>query len=371
MTWKDFTDGVKVAFWIGGTPSEDAKLRAVADYAQAIYARQIEGDLQMAKSFRDSYNEQKNDLAGSRITDSGAAVNAAVRLLLPIAADTDNAQTFLDNAIAAGLADFNGGADLFDNSLLMAAIDLQRHVPFYQGRQEETYLEGGSGVANAGFYSAVTPPADFRVQQVYYGTYHAALAESIVYAADDIVESNNRYYKVITGGTLGVGQLGAGLTSTDREDETLGSLVFQYHCPVAWTPVRESSWADRNNLRAGRLAIGALYTLSPQADVMWLYPALDENHRFVLEWSGVKTEFDDADVVTFDKQAMAAAAQWVRFSLAKDVRENGPASSAALATYQSMLRKCVIDNQARDTGSTNRTIAAFDSVMHWRPLPVV
>lgn len=363
MTWEDFMDGVKASYWIGGEPSDAAMLRAVADYAQAIYERQIEGDLQMAKSFRDSYNEQKNDLAGARIAASAAAVNASVRELLPIAADTDNAQALLDNAISSGLSDFNGGADMFDKLVLDAAIDLQRHIPFYQGRQETTYLEGGSGVENLGFVSAVTPPDGFRIQQVYYGSYREALAEGVAYEVDEYVESNGRIYTVITGGTLNAGQLGGGLTSTDyNDDETLGGLVFQYRCPVSWIPARNFTWADRGVLRAGRLTMGALYSLSPQADAMWFYPALDANHRFILEWSGVKTSFADADLVSFDEPAMAAAAQYVRYMLAKDVRENGPAASAALAMYQSLLRKCVIDNQARDTGATNKTVAANDTL---------
>lgn len=360
-TWLEFTEAVKAFYWPSSTPTAAQQYRAVADLAHALFVRQIESDLPLAKSFKDSYDLLKFKLAGSRIAANLAATQAAVKLLLPVDTDTDtnpSGTLVLDNAIEAAYDDFNGTADLFDVLLVQAAMDLQRHIPFYQGRNETTYAPGGSGLSNQGFVTQVNLPSDFRIQQVWAAKFHTELVEDVAFAVDDIVTSNGRFYKVSVGGTLTAGQLGDGLTEqTAGVEETLGDLSFFYHCDLKSIPVRKFPWADREAMFSGRLGAGPVYTTSPQFDKLWLYPALtaETNQFFMLEWVGVKTTYADDDAVTFDTLAAQAAAQYVKAFLAKDIADDGRAAAAALAMYQKLVRDAVIDNQFRETGTTNTT----------------
>lgn len=359
-TWDDFTEAVKAFYWPAATPTPAQQYRAVGDLAHAIFVRQVESDLPLAKSFKDSYDAMRFKLAGSRIAANLAATTAAVKNLLPVDTDTVTNPTgtlILDNAIENAYDDFNGTADLFDTLLVQAAMDLQRHVPFYQGRNETVYTKDTDGLLNKGFVSQTPLPADFRIQQVWAAKFHTALAEDVPFAADDIVESNGRFYKVTVGGTLTAGQLGTGLAEQTRDvAETLGDLTFFYHGDSKSIPVRKFPWADREALYSGRLGMGPLYTISPQFDQLWLYPALiDGNQFFMLEWVGVKTSYADDDAVTFDTLAAQAAAQYVKAFLAKDLADDGRASAAAYAMYQKLVRDAVIDNQFRETGTTSTT----------------
>lgn len=351
-TWLDFTDGVKAAYWTAGEPTASQQYRALANFAISLIIRQVERDLEASKSFLNSYNEQKLLLAGSRVTGNDAAVIAAVEALMPIERDTDGITELRENAILQARDDFNGTADRFDVELLNAAMDLQRHIPFYQARHETTYTPATVGLLNRGFVSEVALPDGCRIQNVWAGRLHTPLVAG-TYVADDIVDSNGRFYKVTTGGTLTTEQIGDGLIEQQAGvEETLGDVVFEYYCDSKLIPVRPFPWADREAIYSGRLSGGPVWTTPPQTDVLWLYPAMVNDERlFMLEWSGVKTAFDDADTVTFDLLAYQAGAQYVRAMLLKDVADNGRSSAAALLLYQAALRKALIDNQARQTGT--------------------
>lgn len=357
-TWADFVAAVKVAYWIGGEPSDAYKYRAIADLAHSIFVRQVESDLPLAKSFENSYNALKVSLAGSRIVATLPTTITAVKLLLPVDAVTDTnadgSTAILDNAIELARNDFNGMANFFDAHLINAAMDLQRHVPFYQGRNETIYTRDTDGISNQGFVTQVSLPADFRIQAVWAAKFHTALVEDVAFAEDDIVESNGRFYKVTTGGTLTTGQLGDGLTEQQAGiEETLGDMTFEYHCDLKAIPVRKFPWADREAIFSGRMSAGPLYTVSPQFDKLWLYPALvDGLQYFMLEWVGIKTSYEDTDAVTFDILAAQAAAQYIRTMLAKDAAGDGKTAAGALQMYQKLVRDAVIDNQARATGTT-------------------
>lgn len=356
MTWADYVAAVKATYWTSGTPSVNQQYRAIADFAHALFVRQIEGDLQVAKSYLDSYGAAKITLAGSRITASPSTVTAAVLALLPVDADTDNAGPMLNNAILQAIDDFNGTADNFDQMLLNAAMDLQRHVPYYQGRNETRYYGTSTGISNKGFVTKVTPPPDFRIQQVWCGRFFTHLIEGIPIATGDIIESNGRFYLVETGGILTEGQLGEGLQSQDRKvSEQLGSLTFNYHRDEKMVPVRKFPWADREALHGGRITSGPWYTVSPQFDSLWFYPPLIEDRQFfMLEWVGIKQSYQDDDQVTFDLVAQSAAAQYIRAMLSKDAAGDRLGSQSAMSVYQALLRKAVVDNQARELGPTNQ-----------------
>lgn len=364
MTFEAWRTLVKLAYQ-GGEPTTDSLMMAIKDGARAVTVRDVESDLALAKSYRNSFIEARYEMAATRITDAVGTVVAAVKLLMPIDDDTAAITGLLENAIKSAYNTFNGTADRWDALLVEAAVEMQRHVPFFQVRQITTFLADGDGVTTEGFVSRVPVPAEARIQQLWYGHYYPALEPDVEYAADDIVISNGRAYKVITGGTLTSYEIGAGLTSTDGEDEDLGDLVFNYYQPERDWPVRNLNWNQRNVLLAGDFSGGPAYALPPQIDEIWLYPALDADHRFDLEWVGVAQEYADEDEVTFDAKAAACAAHFIRSHLLREIMQDSRRSAEAFALFQRELRGLVVDNEQREQGAPV-SVAPYDYRRRWR-----
>jgi hypothetical protein len=350
MTFSEWRTLVRSAYQ-GGEPTQAALLRAVVDGARAILVRDIESDLALAKSYRDSAKQGIVKMAGTRITTDLAATTILVKEMMPIDTDTVANLAILNNAIESAYDDVNAMADKWDAYLLQAAKDFQVHVPFFQVRQITTYLEDTSGVTIDGFVSRVALPATARIQNLTYGHYYAVLEPDVAYVAEDRVVSNGRVYEVVVGGTLTSYQIGDGLTSTTGDDEELGDLTFKFYRPESDWPVRQMEWPSRNRLAAGGFSDGPAYCFPPQADELWLYPAIDATHRFDLEWVGVADEFEDSDEVLFDRTAAEGAAQYILSKMSQTELGDLRASGAAFALYQLQLRKAIVDNQDRDTGS--------------------
>lgn len=358
MQFSDWRTLVKNAFQ-GGEPTHSLLMMAVKDGARAVLVRDVESDLALAKSYSNSFNEAKVKLAGTRITDAIADVIIEVSGLMPIDQDTVATTSILENAITAAYDDINGIADKWDAYLIQAAIEFQRHVPFYQVRQSTNFLEDTAGVTNEGFISRVALPDTARIQQVWYGHYYPDLEPDVELAADDIVISNGRAYKVITGGTLTIYDIGTGLQNTNADDETLGDVVFRYHSGEKDWPVRKIEWGARNRLMAGDFSGGPLYAFPPESDELWFYPILDSTHRFTLEWVGVVESFEETDEVLFDQTAAEGAAHYIRAMLYTTELDDARNAAASMALFQRALRKAVVDNEARDTGSPT-VVAPYD-----------
>lgn len=348
-TYADWLEDVGIAYR-GGEPSASEILLCIKDGVRGIMARDIESDLPLAKSYRDSFDRALVKLAGARSADDAATIKASIRALMPVDDDTDAMGGALDNAILACQEQLNGMADQYERFVQEAAIELQRHVPFYQVRQLATYTHDTAGISNTAFYSAVALPEGARVANVWHGEYHPALAEGEELEDGDIVVSNGRLYIVVTGGTLAAYELGDGLTSTDGEDEELGDLTFQYYEPARDYPARFLPWARRHEMVAGRLSAGPFWTMPPEADEVWFYPVLTEGYRFDLDYVAVAQDFQGTDTVTFDRVAAKGAAQYVRGIFAQDSGDLRGAQ-AALAIFQRAIREAIVDNQDRQVGS--------------------
>lgn len=351
MTFAAWRTLVKLAYQ-GGEPSHASLVRAVTDGARAVLVRDIESDLTLAKSYRESFLQAKIKYAGTRFTDAESSVVTEVKTLMPIDSDTAAALPLVNNAIVAALEELNALSDKWDAYLLQAAIDLQRHVPFYQVRQVTTYLYDSAGVVQHAFASQIALPEGARIQQLTYGLYFPALEQDIEYEAGDRVMSNGRVYEVVTvDGVLTAYEVGAGLTSIDGNSESLGALTFTYYSPAQDWPVRQLDWSNRNRLLTGGFNAGPAYAFPPQADILLLYPALNSKNRFDLEWVGVAEAFGDSDEVLFDRTAAEAAAHYIRMMLYQTEVDDTRQSAASLIFYQKAVRKAIIDTQDRELGS--------------------
>lgn len=348
MTFAAWRTLVKLAYQ-GGEPTEAALMRAVADGARMVTVRDVESDLALARSYENSFRVAKVKMAGTRIAADLPTVTATVRGLMPIDADTEAINAILDNAIAGAYDEVQAMADKWDAFLLQCCIALQTHVPFYQVRQITNFVEGDG--TTTGFVTKVPLPETARIQQLTYGHFYAPLEADTVYEADDKVISNGRVYKVVVGGSLTVYEVAEGLTSTTGDDETLGDMTFSYFEPERDWPVRQFEWSARNRLAAGEFSGGPAYCFPPQSDEIWLYPKLDADHRFDLEWVGVAETFEDADEVLFDRTAAEAAAHFLKSMFAQTELDDIKAAGSSYTLYQLAIRKAVVANQDRDTGS--------------------
>lgn len=339
-----------VTAYQGGNTTHSQQMRMVADGARSITVRDVESDLALSKSYLNSFKAALVEAAATPMDSNLAATIAEVRGLMPIDADTPAINNIVNNAIEMAFDNVNDMSSRFDALLIQAAIDLQRHVPFFQVRQISTFIEGGSGVTNDGFISRVALPDTARIQQVWFGHYYADLEADTEYESGDRLTSNGRVYEVIAAGQVTEEEVETGLTSTDGETETLGNMTFQYRVGEREFPVRQIDWMKRNLLRAGEASAGPMYAFPPQCDELWLYPALDDKHRFDLEWVGVAEEFEDTDNVLFDRTAAEAAAHYIRSMLLQSDLNDLGGAGASNALFQRALRKAVIDNQDRDQG---------------------
>lgn len=332
-TYSSFVTAVKGRYY-PGTPNEAAAARCVANYVKAELLRQVDGDLEAAKSYRNSYAETKLAIAGYTVTSNAATMRTAINPLITVDATRAAVSTLIDKLIQEALDELSGLATLFNKTLLDAAIDIQRLIPLYCLRQETVYHSDTAGVTVEGSVSQLVPPGA-RIRSVRIGLLYDALAEGVAYAVNDIVASNGRLYQCSGAGTLGVGELGSGLLTTTGDDEAIGSLSFYYYGPVTLYPVTKVPWSERDSLREGR-ACSVGYTIDPQATEMWVYPVIDTDRQLIVEWDGLKQSFLDNDTVAFDPSAEKAAAAYLRHKI----------GGASPAEYQLALRQA--DMSARD-----------------------
>jgi hypothetical protein len=351
LTWTQFREAAIAAYNPGaqGTAREAAAIEAVALFVKSKIVREVDSDLERAKSYLNSYIDAKLKLAGYTITSNFTTVKASVIIRLtndgtrlPLSA----ASGYNDLAIQEAIDDFNGTATMFDQLLITAAVEIQRHAPGYQSNQVSTYKKGDPTVTIDGFVSKVTFSEQGIIRAIWYGTRYNALAGNTAYAADDLVQSNGRVYKCVTAGTS-ANPIGAGLTSTDGEDETTGTAVFQYYAPLDYDQMRNVPWWDRFRLQQDEPCTTGLCTIKKGGSEFWVYPALDDDHDIKVEWDGLKTTFSGSDATTFDQPCAQYAAQFIRGMLQKDILDDPRAANASLATASAMLKRLWMDSSSR------------------------
>lgn len=347
-TWTQFKSAVAEAYNPGGNMTE-LGYAAVAAYVKSKICREVDGDLPLARSYMNDYEELKRRLAPYAYTANFATTQTAVNTRITVDAQRSAISTFIDAAIQEAMDDLNRFNALYLRMILSAAIDMQRHVVCLCQRQINTYLHSTVGVTNEGHVTKITPPTGSKIITLSYGKYAEPLEEDVAYVAEDRVQSNGRIYEVVTGGTLTAGQLGDGLQSVDGEDETLGSLVFKYIESYDFRPVTPIEWKYRDLLLDNKIAgYGPYYSISPQADELWVYPMLQsDEHQIRMEWNGLKISFADGDATTFDESCVIAAAEYVRAMIQKNADGNTNLAAGSMVTYQSELRRLWLDCQNR------------------------
>lgn len=350
-TWTQFRDATLACFnpSAQGAAREEAAIEAVALLVKSQIVREVDSDLERAKSYLNSYRTAKFQLAGYTITSDFATVKAGVITRLTVdgaRAPLSDSSGYNDKNIQQAIDDFNGAAVMFDQLLTTAAVEIQRHVPGYHPSQVSLYKKGDATVTIDGFISKISFASAGIVRRAWRGTLYDALAANTAYAVDDYVQSNGRVYKCVTAGTS-ANPLGAGLVSTDGEDETTGTAVFNYFSPLDYILMRPVPWWDRFRLQQDEPCATGLWAINKPGTEIWVYPALEDDTSVMVEWDGFKSTFAGADATTFDQPCAQYAAQFIRGMLQKDILDDNRAASASLATASAMLKRLWLDAAAR------------------------
>ena len=351
LTWTNFRSAVLSAYNPGaqGAACENAAIEAVANLVKSQIVREVDSDLPLAKSFREAYLAAKVRLAGYTITSNFATVKAAVIVRITVdgaRSGISAASGYNDVQIQQAIDDFNGTATMFDQLLVMAAIEIQRHVPCYKSNQESTYTLASSEIRNDGFVTRLTLPDQSMLRGLWFGFTYDAIAANTAYAVDDYVVSNGRVYQCTVAGTS-ANPLGDGLVKIDGTDEVSGTAEFAYIRPLDYMRVYPRKWEDRQILFQDQSSQDLLYVINPPGTEVWVYPAMRDEHALKLEWDGLKTSFAGADVTPFDPPAAQFAAEHIRSMLQKNVLEDARAASASMAVAAAHLKRMYLDCFAR------------------------
>lgn len=330
-------------------PSDEAAAQAGAEYVKAKIVREVDKDILLAKSYTDSYQASRFNLLGYVSTYDDAEYMDAVKEYLTVDADRAGIELFLAAQIKNARQDQEGLAPTVEALIRQGVLDLMSHIDNYRIQRRSCYnLADSVEVGNA---SRLRLPGDGAVQDIWYIRIVEELAAGI-YEADDLVLSNGRVYKVITGGELLEGDIGDGLqTGPDtgvvesvcdcnsvgilQPTETLGALTFRYLGEeyAFRKEVQSYPWHKRVDLEATPVSrstsLPPSAAVDPQGYSVYCWPKLDADHKYEVTWSGILFDFNDGDVITCDEMAAQAVAEYVRGHLLKMANDRLAANMSA------------------------------------------
>lgn len=350
MTWSEWKTLVANAYHTTA-PNAMAVYRACAAYTKGEILRQVDRDIPLSKSYRNDYAAARVALAPYVHTANHATTLTAVQRLLTVDAARAAISSLISDCVQQAMDELAAGNTLYNSLLLESAVQLQRQVECLRDGHETYYL--ASDVGSQGAISIGQLPDGCSPQRMSLLPYAQDLAEGVAYDVDDRVASNQRIYVVVTAGTIGAGQLGAGLTSTDEDEtETIDGVGFQYAGPVVDTPLHLVGW-DKFRVLQQADPDGAsdfLWAISDNARKFFVHPAVDADHRLCLEWNGVKLSFANDDTVPFDETCARATAEFIRAHLAAKFEESGQQAALAEERHKEAVRRVAADCLNRRAG---------------------
>ncbi len=101
------------------------------------------------------------------------------------------------------------------------------------------------------------------------------------------------------------------------------------------------SWDQAPMMRAGLVDQSTRFAVDPQHRTFLLTPTLNDESVFVLEWVGVKTDFEDDDETPFDDEVVHAVGEYVLARAVRKVDHDINESGSYAASYVLLKRKLV------------------------------
>ena len=356
MTYLEFKR-IVYSLIVDDDPSDEGAALAGAEYVKAKIAREVDKDLLLHKSYWESYQDQRLSLLGYISSYTDAQYADAVKELLTVDSDRGGLEAFLAASIQNARQDQEGLATTVENLIRSAVLDLMSHIDNYRIQRRSCY-----NVADAvqlGNASRFRMPDGAAPQDIFYVEDIAELVPG-VYAEEDLVQSNDRVYKVIIGGTILEADIGAGLTTGETDvvisggccscdcnsngilqpNEVMGGVTFRYLGEIYEfrKEVQSWPWQHRTALEATPVSKSSTLppsvAIDPQGYSFYAWPKVDADHHYEVTWSGILFDFNDGDTITADEMAAHAVANYVRSHLLK-MRDDRLGAQLAAQAYQS------------------------------------
>lgn len=383
------------------TADDDFAYSVLADYVKSRLAREVDHDIQLFRSYSADYQRNRLRLIGYNFTADAVTIQAAVRERLTVDADREGAQAFINHQVAAGITDIETLSTFIDQKLRQALLDLQTYiVPFRVGHSTSYTNADVVSELNA---SRLLLPDQAEVRDIYFVRSYPELAEGAEYTLGDLVVSNGILYKVLVGGTLLAGELGDGLHAGDLEDSadsndddetaTLGELQFEffsYRTCCRWR-MHPYPYRDRSDLAYGSKCVTCsscgndcescscdesvistlnactdncgnsiassdcvtqsvrgpfYYSIDPHGRTMYVYPKLDDDHKVVVFWDGIRIDFTPGDTVPMGERAVEAVAAYVQSSMRQQA-EDPQTASRHMQQYVLLRSQMFVDGRNR------------------------
>lgn len=351
-TWANFREAVSANYHIGaqGVARERAALDAVADLVKGRIVRETQKNLELSKSYLNSYRKAKAELLGYILTSDFSTIKAQVRIRITVDANRigiSETGGYNDSYIQSAMDDLNGGAIQFEELLLASAIELQRHVPCLQAGHRDSYLLTSPDIYNEGMATRLTLPSGSEVLTLSLGDIGDPLLANTSYVLEDYVWSNGRIYQCSTTGVTGP-SLGDGLTSLDEgEQQPMGTAYFTFVRPVLSGDLQRVSYKNQQSLIQGNQCPEGVFLIDAQAVYAWVSPSLRDDQALFVDWNGIKTSFSDSDATPFDRPSAQFAAEWIRGMAQKNISEDVRAAGVSFSVAQGYLKRLWIECAAR------------------------
>lgn len=355
MTYLEFKR-IVYSLIVDDDASDEGAALAAAEYVKSKIAREVDKDLLLAKSYWESYQDMRLSLLGYVSSYDDNQYRSAVYELLTVDADRAGIESFRDRQITNARQDQEGLATTVENLIRSALLDLMSHIDNYRIQRRSCYnLADAVQVGNA---SRFRIPDGAAMQDIFYVEDVADLIPG-VYAEGDLVRSNDRVYKVTTGGTILEADIGTGLQTGETEvvaslgsgcgcnsggilqpTETMGGVSFRYLGEYYSFRKEVQSWPWQHRVALEATPISKATYLPPSASVdpqgysLYVWPKVDADHHYEVVWSGILFDFNDGDTITADEMAAHAVANYVRSHLLK-MRDDRMGAQLAAQAYQS------------------------------------
>lgn len=360
QTWLQFKTDLRTLL-SDITASDDLFAFAVASYVKAYISREVDHDLLLSKSYLSTFMDMRRRLLGYQTAlVPGSTLDTAVAVLLPTDYVREGLSAYIAQMIKNGYQEIYTQNTFIEKMTREALIDLQSYIQCYRTEKETLYTDS---------LTIVWPDADVAVvanmsrgpipdQAEFIDGYHIqdnpVLIENVAFKCGDFVASNGRTYVVVTGGSLGTGELGAGLVTTDKSIERLGGMAFIYYSGEAFlrSKLVQYPWENRFNL--SKLPDGfrgknypAYIMMDQEAYSFYVWPKLDDTHSVIITWNGLKFDFLDSDFVPFDESAEQAVKEYVLSRYYLQVEQDAGQAKSHGETYVGLRSRLFADCAAR------------------------